>query len=70
VKPHPLHGFAAEQRDGALTAPLVIQAHGAITGHVFFRAIACAMDRSSLSTLMSGLQRAPCELDRKSRPSP
>jgi len=29
--------FAAEKRDGALTAPLVIAAHDAVTGHVFFR---------------------------------
>lgn len=33
--PHQI--FAAEKRDGALTAPLVIAAQDAITGHVFFR---------------------------------
>ena len=36
-KPEPSRAFAPEKRDGALTAPLVIQANGVITGHVFFR---------------------------------
>lgn len=36
-KSDPPQIFAAEKRDGALTAPLVIAAQGAITGHVFFR---------------------------------
>jgi hypothetical protein len=35
-KSDPPQIFAAEKRDGALTAPLVIAAQDTITGHVFF----------------------------------
>jgi hypothetical protein len=34
---HPTKAYAAQPRDGAYTAPLVIAANDTITGHVFFR---------------------------------